>query len=160
LINNIIIFVIACLIIMFALCIVRAVQSKTVADRMVAVNVATTMTTVIIAAIAVLSGEDSFIDVAFVYAILSFLAVLVFTRVFIGTYRAKYLREKAEAEAAQLAAENSGAEAALLAAENAGKPVPGQAPEKKIGSLKGQAASKAPEKKSGSLKGKENGQNG
>ena len=93
-IETVITIAVSCLLILFILCIVRAVQSKSVADRMVAVNIATSMTGVIAAAIAVLFGQDSYIDIAIVYVILSFLAVLVFTRVFIGTYRAQKLRKK------------------------------------------------------------------
>lgn len=93
-IDTIITIAICCLLILFILCIIRAVQSKTVADRMVAVNIATSMTGVIAAGVAVLYGQDSYIDIALVYVILSFLAVLVFTRVFIGTYRAKKLKAK------------------------------------------------------------------
>lgn len=93
-IKNIILFAICCLLILFIMCIVKAVRSKTVADRMVAVNIATSMTGVIAAAIAVYFGQDSYIDIALVYVILSFLAVLVFTRVIIGTFRANKLRNK------------------------------------------------------------------
>lgn len=73
--------------VMLLLCLIRAVKGPRVADRIVAVNMMGTMVMVMIAALALLLKEGYLIDICIIYAMISFLAVIVLTKVYIGIYR-------------------------------------------------------------------------
>ena len=78
-------------------CLIRAVIGPRIADRLVAVNMITTMVTVMIAILAVLKGESYLVDICLVYAMISFLAVVVLSRIYTGVYRqAKDCRKEKE----------------------------------------------------------------
>ena len=72
---------------MLILCLTRAVIGPRIADRLVAVNMMTTMVTVIIAILAVLKNEGYLVDICLIYAMISFLAVVVLSRIYTGVYR-------------------------------------------------------------------------
>lgn len=59
-----------------ALALVRALRGPTVYDRIVAVNVFGTKTVLIVALVTAISGNDDLIDVALVYALINFIAVV------------------------------------------------------------------------------------
>ena len=59
-----------------ALAVTRALLGKTVYDRILAVNVFGTKTVLIVALITAISGNDDLIDVALVYALINFIAVV------------------------------------------------------------------------------------
>jgi len=59
-----------------ALALARALKGPTVYDRIVAVNVFGTKTVLIVALITAISGNDDLIDVALVYALINFIAVV------------------------------------------------------------------------------------
>lgn len=88
-----------CLIIlavMLMLCLLRAVLGPRVADRIVAVNMMGTMVMVMIAILAIMMEESYLIDVCLIYAMVSFLAVIVITKVYMGVYRERRSRDKEE----------------------------------------------------------------
>jgi multicomponent Na+:H+ antiporter subunit F len=62
------------------LCLIRAVKGPKLADRIIATNMVGIKTILLIAMVAVYIEGDFLIDVAMVYALLSFLAVVVFAR--------------------------------------------------------------------------------
>ena len=62
------------------ICLVRAVRGPKLADRIVATNMICVKTILLIVMVAVYLGEDFLVDVALVYSLLSFLAVVVLTR--------------------------------------------------------------------------------
>lgn len=70
-------------------CLVRAILGPRIADRIVAINMTGTIAIMMIAILAVMLGEGYLADVAIIYAMLSFLAVVVLVKVFIGVYRAE-----------------------------------------------------------------------
>jgi len=72
------------LIILLLFCIVSAVRGPGNADRIIAVNVGTTITGAIIGILGVRSGEAFFADVTLIYVILSFMAVVVLVRVYLS----------------------------------------------------------------------------
>lgn len=72
--------------IMLILCLIRAVLGPRVADRIVAVNMMGTMIMVMIAILALLLKEDWLIDICIIYAMISFLAVIVLTKVYMGVW--------------------------------------------------------------------------
>lgn len=68
------------------LCLVRAIIGPRIADRLVAVNMLGTMVMVVIAILAVLMDEGYLVDICLIYAMISFLAVVVLTKVYTGVY--------------------------------------------------------------------------
>ena len=79
------------------LCLIRAVKGPTIADRLVAVNMMGTIVMVIIAILALLMEEDYLVDICLIYAMISFLAVVVLTKVYTGVYiEHRELQEKRE----------------------------------------------------------------
>lgn len=67
-------------------CLVRAIKGPRIADRLVSVNMMGTMVMVMIAILALMLDEGYLVDVCLVYAMISFLAVVVLTKVYIGIY--------------------------------------------------------------------------
>lgn len=81
------------------LCLVRAIIGPRIADRIVSVNMMGTMVIVIIAVLALMLGEGYLADICIIYAMISFLAVIVLTKVYMGVYLEKHrLREQKQAE--------------------------------------------------------------
>lgn len=82
---------------MLMLCLVRAVIGPRIADRLVSVNMIGTMVMVIISILAVLMQEGYLVDICLIYAMISFLSVVVLTKVYTGVYReAKDKKEENE----------------------------------------------------------------
>ena len=75
--------------VLMVLCLVRAIIGPRVADRIVAANMMGTMVIVIIAILALRLGEEYLVDICIIYAMISFLAVIVLTKVYMGVYREK-----------------------------------------------------------------------
>lgn len=84
--------------VLLLLCLIRAVVGPRIADRLVAVNMITTMVTVMIAILAVLKGEGYLIDICLIYAMISFLAVVVLSRIYTGVYREEKDHQKRKEE--------------------------------------------------------------
>ena len=82
--------------VMLILCLIRSVLGPRIADRLVAVNMITTMVTVIIAILAVLKDQGYLVDICLTYAMISFLAVVVLSRIYTGVYRQEKDRQKAK----------------------------------------------------------------
>lgn len=72
--------------ILVILCLVRAIIGPRIADRIVSVNMMGTMVIVIIAILTVMLGEGYLADICIIYAMISFLAVIVLTKVYMGVY--------------------------------------------------------------------------
>lgn len=69
------------------LSLVRAIIGPRVADRIVAINMMGTQTLAIIAILAVMKQEGYLVDICLIYAMTSFLAVIVLSKVYMGVYR-------------------------------------------------------------------------
>lgn len=80
--------------IMIFCCLIRAIIGPTIADRIVAINMIGTMTIMIIAILAVYMKEGYLLDVSIIYAMISFLAVVVLTKVYLGVYQERLERAK------------------------------------------------------------------
>ncbi|MBU3092224.1 cation:proton antiporter [Clostridium sp. CM028] len=65
------------------LCMLRAIKGPSAADRLIAINVIGTKTIVLILIVSFLLNETYFVDVAIVYALISFLSSIVIAK-FIG----------------------------------------------------------------------------
>ena len=84
------VLLIAALVILAAflmLSLVRAIIGPRVADRIVAINMMGTQTLAIIAILAVMKQEGDLVDICLIYAMTSFLAVIVLCKVYMGVYR-------------------------------------------------------------------------
>ena len=69
--------------------IIRSVRGPRVADRVIAVNMIGTIIIVIIAILSVYLKESYLVDVCLIYAMISFLSVVVLTKVYTGIYLEK-----------------------------------------------------------------------
>lgn len=91
---------IVCMIILALLiccCLVRAIKGPSIADRIVGINMTGTMTIMIIAILATMKKNEGYlIDVSLIYAMISFLAVVVLTKVYLGVYNEKQKKKEEE----------------------------------------------------------------
>lgn len=76
----------------------RCVKGPRIADRIVAVNMAGTIIIVLIAVLAVAMNEGYLADVELIYTMLSFLAVVLLTKVYMGAVRERREQKKEEAD--------------------------------------------------------------
>ena len=65
-----------------AMALARAVMGPTVYDLVLAVNMMTTKTTLLIALLGFLAGRPEFLDIALVYALINFISVVAVLRLF------------------------------------------------------------------------------
>lgn len=79
--------ILSVLALLLVLCLIRAVIGPRIADRLVAVNMMGTIVMVIIALLAVVKDQGYLLDICLIYAMISFLAVVVLTRIYTGVYR-------------------------------------------------------------------------
>lgn len=94
-------FLLVCMIIigiLIILCLIRAVLGPRLADRIVAINMIGTMTIVEIAILALYMRESYLFDVCIIYAMISFLAVVVLTKIYEGAYQERKLKGNLERE--------------------------------------------------------------
>ena len=91
--------ILSVLALLLLLCLIRAVVGPRMADRLIAVNMMGTMVMVSIALLAVIKNQGYLVDICLIYAMISFLAVVVLTRIYTGVYReAKALQKEKEAD--------------------------------------------------------------
>ena len=79
------------------LCMVRAFRGPRFTDRIVAINMIGTITIAIMAILSVAMNADFLIDISITYALLSFIAVVVLTRLVIIRRRGQMEREAKKA---------------------------------------------------------------
>jgi len=65
---------------------IRAIKGPRIADRLVAVNMIGTMVIVMLAILSLLLNEGYLVDICLIYAMISFLSVVVVTKVYTGIY--------------------------------------------------------------------------
>ena len=65
-------------------CLIRSVSGPRIADRIVSINMISTLSLAMIAILTRVLGESYLADVALIYALLGFLAVVVLCKVFMG----------------------------------------------------------------------------
>ena len=80
---------------MTLLCLVRAIQGPRIADRIVSINMISTLTIAMICILAIRQQQGYLVDVALIYALIGFLAVVVLCKVYMGiTLEARERRQK------------------------------------------------------------------
>ena len=82
------------LVVLALLCLIRCIRGPRVSDRVIAVNMVSTQTIVLAAVFVIALGEGYLADIALVYAMLSFLAVVVLSKVYTGIYRERKHEEE------------------------------------------------------------------
>ena len=90
---TVILIVLAIMLIAF---LIRAIIGPRIADRLVAVNMITTMVMAIVSILAIVMDEGYLVDICLIYAMISFLAVVVLTKVYMGIYKERQIREQKE----------------------------------------------------------------
>ena len=68
------------------MCLVRCIAGPRISDRVLAINIIGTLTVIMVSVTVVLLGEGYLADIALVYAMISFLAVIVLSKVYTGIY--------------------------------------------------------------------------
>ena len=96
--ENLAIVVICSIAVLIVACLIRSVLGPRVTDRIVAVNSIGTMTITVIALFSVLLEEAYLLDVCLIYAMISFVAVIVLTKIYTGVYREEHSVEQKQEE--------------------------------------------------------------
>lgn len=91
--NQILMIAIGILAIFLLICLIRAIIGPSVSDRIVSVNMMGTIVMVIIAMLAIMMEEGCLVDICIIYAMISFLAVVALTKLYLGIYRKRKARE-------------------------------------------------------------------
>jgi len=75
-------------------CLLRAIRGPRIADRVVGINMIGTIIIMMITILSLMLEEGYLVDIAIIYAMLSFLAVVVLVKIYIGVYRAQKIEEE------------------------------------------------------------------
>ena len=75
-------------------CLLRAIRGPRIADRVVGINMIGTIIIMMIAVLSLMLEEGYLVDIAIIYAMLSFLAVVVLVKIYIGIYRSQKTEEE------------------------------------------------------------------
>ena len=75
--------------ILLFVCLIRSIKGPRIADRIVSVNMIGTMVVVMISIASAMLHEDYMMDICLIYAMMSFLAVVVISKMYLGIYRQK-----------------------------------------------------------------------
>lgn len=76
-------------------CLIRAIRGPRIADRVISINMMGTLIVITICVLAFLMNEWYLVDIAMIYTMLSFLAVVLLTKIYMGVYREKRRRREA-----------------------------------------------------------------
>ena len=80
-------------------CLERAIRGPRIADRVIAANMIGTLVVITICILSFVMNEGYLVDIAMIYTMLSFLAVVLLTKVYMGIYREKHRQESLAKEA-------------------------------------------------------------
>ncbi|MGI6724669.1 MAG: monovalent cation/H+ antiporter complex subunit F [Christensenellales bacterium] len=67
-------------------CFIRAIKGPTIADRIVAINMIGTQIIIMVGVVALMLGAGYLVDVSMLYAMISFLAVVVLCKIYMGVF--------------------------------------------------------------------------
>lgn len=94
-VNSFLTVVLIILAVMALLCLIKCVIGPRVADRVICINMMGTLVIVIIAILTIKMKEGYLADICVLYAMISFLAVVVLCKVYMGVYLERKARQKA-----------------------------------------------------------------
>ena len=83
------------------LCLIRAIIGPKIADRIISVNMMGTMVIVTIAILALMLEEGYLVDICIIYAMISFLAVIVLSKIYISVHLERKRQGRQEGEEQQ-----------------------------------------------------------
>lgn len=96
-VHNFLFVVMGVLIILIFFAFARAIKGPRVADRIIAINMIGSITIMVIAILAIVLDQSYLIDICLIYAMISFLAVIVLCKIYMGVYlEKKQKKEKGE----------------------------------------------------------------
>lgn len=75
-------------------CLFRAARGPKTADRIISVNIIGSLVVALIALTSVITKEGYLADIALIYTMLSFVAVVLLCKIYIGIQRARREKEK------------------------------------------------------------------
>ena len=90
-------FLMICIIILTVLIVfalIRAILGPRLADRILAVNMIGSMTMAVTALLSVYLGEYWLLDICLIYAVISFVSVIVIAKIYVGIYRERRISGK------------------------------------------------------------------
>lgn len=82
--------------IMVIACFIRAIKGPSIADRIVAINMIGTQVIIMVGVVALMLNEGYLVDVSLLYAMISFLAVVVLCKVYMGVFLERQAKAKQE----------------------------------------------------------------
>lgn len=82
-------------------CLVRCIMGPRISDRVLSINLIGTLTVIMVAVTVVMLKESSLADIALIYAMLSFLAVILLSKVYTGIYQERKHEQEIMAQHAQ-----------------------------------------------------------
>lgn len=78
--------------VLIVISIVRSILGPGISDRIIAVNMIGTMVIMITAILSVMLNENYLADICLIYAMISFLAVVVLTKIYGGAYQERKIK--------------------------------------------------------------------
>ena len=93
-INNTLTVILIIMALLLLVCLIKAVIGPRVGDRLVCINMMGTVVIVIIAILALKLKEGYLVDSCVIYAMISFLAVIVLGKIYLGKYIEKSKNDK------------------------------------------------------------------
>ena len=93
-INNTLTVILIIMALLLLVCLIKAVIGPRVGDRLVCINMMGTVVIVIIAILALKLKEGYLVDICVIYAMISFLAVIVLGKIYLGKYIEKSKNDK------------------------------------------------------------------
>ena len=82
-------------------CLVRCIIGPRISDRILSINITGTLTVIMVCATVVLLKEGYLADIALIYSMISFLAVIILSKVYTGIYYERKHEEALHAQQAQ-----------------------------------------------------------
>lgn len=80
--------------VLVVLVLIRAVAGPRIADRIMAINMIGTIGIFLMAVVAVRLDEEYLLDICIIYAMISFLSVVILTKVYMGVHQENVLRKQ------------------------------------------------------------------
>ena len=92
--NGFLSIVMAVLIIMIFVSFIRTLKGPRVTDRIISVNMIGSITIMVIGILAIVLNQSYLVDICLIYAMISFLAVVVLCKIYMGVYAEKKKKEE------------------------------------------------------------------
>ena len=105
-VSNVLSAVLIILSVILLVCMVKAIKGPRIADRVVCVNMMGTIVIIMVAVLAIKLDEGYLADISLIYAMISFLAVVVLCRICMGVYLERQHKGSKDASDNSIVGEN------------------------------------------------------